>query len=358
MNDYWDHARKAFEMAGMNQNHRVGMRVCFAIADLLTEITRPRSILITAPLKGEDRQKEKLRDEYNGDMSLMKDLVRTTLLTRDDAAYDSVAKFFKDIEGNKTLLNARIQEYYNRPYYKDGVYRGLSDDERALLLSGAWEVMPGQCKLKDPNKFAGYSDASVVLQNSTRHSVGGAGQDKTPNRPVGPSPARWAVQTLRVEIQANVPDMIYGKQLRETFLSMIPGTFGEDLHASIRNKLQILGGLGHLFYEVIRRGVLVAETEALSKRYYDYIRHPRPGMVCMDLCMDIADYVDKNRQTLKQNNVKHLPGETLPHTTTLSEICCGALPAAVVIKKSHDEPVNLLKGNTRAKAAMFERPKP
>jgi hypothetical protein len=354
MSDYWEQARKTFEFAGMNQNHRVGMRVCFAIADLLTEITRPRSILITADLKGEDRQKEKLKDDYKGDMSLMKDLVRTTLLTKDDAAYDSVAKFFKSIERNKALLNATIKEYYNRPYYKDGVYRGLSEDERKQLLSGGWEVMPGQCKLKDPLEFAGYSDATVVLQNSTRHSVGGAGQDKTPNRPVGPTPAHWALQTLRVEIQANVPDMIYGKQLKETFLKMIPGSYGEDLHASIRNKNQILGGLGHLFYELIRKGVLEAETKALSNRYYEYIRYPRPGMVYMDLCTDIADYIDSNRQRLQQI-VKHLPGDTPPHTTTLSEICCDKLPPAVVIKKGHDEPVNLPKGNTKAKAAMFNR---
>src|SRR5262249_10447058 len=158
--------------------------------------------------------------------------------------------------------------------------------------------------------------------------------------------ARWAVQSLRVEIQANTPEMIYGKQLKEIFLDMIPGSFGVDLHTSIRNKMQILGGLGHTFFEVLRDHVPVDGTEALSKRYYEYIRHPRPGMVCMDLCMDIADYVDKNRQTLELNGIQHLPGHIPPHDTTLREICCGALPPAVVIRKGYDEPVNLKKGNT------------
>jgi hypothetical protein len=324
-------ARNGFERGGLNISHLLAQRVCFAIADLFTHSTR--SILIKAPLKEQDTQEEKVKKPdadggYDGEWSKIKDIVRTTILTKDPTTFKKVVDSFQICQ-NKWALNEEIKRIYSLPFYKDHLYRDLTEVERRMILSGAWEIMPGAFKQKK-GEIDGYTDASVVLQYSTRNSVGGANQPKTPTRAaVGPSQALW-VQTVRVEIQINVPDMIYGKQFEKDFLKMISPPHGERLFSEIKKKTSIFAGLGHLFYEVARQKVLVAETQKLSKRYYEYIRQPKPGSPeFISLCQDIAAYINDNRAKIKEiaGEKHHLPGELAPKElalkNTLLEIGCG-----------------------------------
>lgn len=52
------------------------------------------------------------------------------------------------------------------------------------------------------------------------------------------------------EIQANVPRVMYGQFSQSTFESIV----GKDVHAKIKQKYGIEGGLGHLLYEIFRLG--------------------------------------------------------------------------------------------------------
>jgi hypothetical protein len=319
-------ARNGFERGGLNISHLMAKNVCFAIADLFAHSTH--SILIKAPLKEQDTQEEKVKNRdadggYDGEWSKIKDIVRTTILAKDPDTFRKVVDGFEVLQ-NKWTLNAEIQRIYSLSFFQH-VYRDLTAYERGMIQSGGWEIMPG-CFKRKRGEVDGYTDASVVLQCSTRNSVGGANQPKTPTRAaVGPSQALW-VQTVRVEIQINTPDMIYGKQFEKDFLKMIPPPNGQGMFDAVKQKTSIFAGLGHLFYEVSRKNVLVAATQSLSKRYYEYIRTPSPGSpVFISLCRDIAAYIDNNNAAIKAivdaKNHSKLPGEAVPRNTLLAVGC-------------------------------------
>jgi hypothetical protein len=73
------------------------------------------------------------------------------------------------------------------------------------------------------------------------------------------------------EIQVNVPELIYGKQKKETAIKQI----GAEKWAEINARFQIEGGLGHTLYEIYRAapaseiGKLAA---SVSRQYNCYLR--------------------------------------------------------------------------------------
>ncbi len=73
------------------------------------------------------------------------------------------------------------------------------------------------------------------------------------------------------EIQANVPEMMYGQMSREVFCA----TIGTHEFWRIKSRFIIEGGLGHVFYEVYRVAP-TTENGKWAKRvsilYFDYLR--------------------------------------------------------------------------------------
>jgi hypothetical protein len=104
------------------------------------------------------------------------------------------------------------------------------------------------------------------------------------------------------EIQANVREVIYGKETTKDFIAM----FGNDDNArreyeTMRSKKSIVGGLGHALYEIGDSALVLGrdreEAKKLSKRYYHCLRgqgpngHNDPEFV--NLCKDLRAFISR-----------------------------------------------------------------
>lgn len=169
------------------------------------------AVPIYGPLKARDgRATQKVRDDYGGDWYELKDVVRMTLVAPN--------------------------------LYKLGQIR-------SEIRSGA-VAREGLCLMKDVETFAnvepcGYSGLNFVVRLKN-------------GRPA--------------EIQANVPEIMYGKMSERFFVQNL----GADRYAQLKAKfLNLEGGHGHALYELYRANTatVAAKRAALvSQAYYAYFR--------------------------------------------------------------------------------------
>lgn len=280
--------------------HAAGEAECHRFGQLIAYMCNCK--MIKGPMKTLVRADEKVGKDYKGDWSKVKDLVRMTILapTPNDLA----------------LVAEKIR---------------------------VMGVMPPWCILKDEEPKAdtdpcGYSGLNFVLQKNRQGSVGAKNQP-----PVAPPPdvqgisnAQWA-KTVRMEIQANVPEMIYGKECEEDFIKML-GAIGQDQFDKMKAKLKIVGGLGHVFYEISKSNdanVGTQETaKALSKRYYEYLRDPKlySAPKFIRLCHDLAPFVEVNNRFFRKHPVRAISLEHAPAPVKAAGPKVGKLPMPIGFK--------------------------
>ena len=199
----------------------------FQLVVLATEIGKrfPGLIFIPGPVKGEARARQKTAWDYSGDFFSLKDVVRMTMIAKDQQALADLREVMR-----KYCIAAN-----------------------------------GYSLIKDAETFAnveacGYSGLNLVVKlplNAPQTAAGVVG----PAMPYTGRPA---------EIQANVPQIMYGKMSKKSFCK----SFGESEHARIQASYQVEGGLGHKLYEVYRENLQGKAQAAamLSKLYYAYLR--------------------------------------------------------------------------------------
>ena len=170
--------------------------------------------IIPGPVKGETRAREKTAWDYGGDFYELKDVVRMTIIA-DNANYLQRAR--------QALVS------YCVPANKYGVIKNA-------------ETLPQQ-------DACGYSGLNFVA--------------KLPNGRTG-------------EIQANTPNIMYGKMSKEKFVEFIDA----QKHAEIQTRYGIECGMGHGLYEIFRsnRNGQGKKASDVSKTYYGFLRAPVPDM--------------------------------------------------------------------------------
>jgi hypothetical protein len=183
------------------------------LAQVVSEACAQCIRIIPGPTKGQARAREKTAWDYRGDFYDLKDVVRMTI-----------------IADNKAVLRRARQALATYCMASNG-YGVIKNDE----------TLP----IQDP---CGYSGLNFVA--------------KLPNGRSG-------------EIQANIPNIMFGKMSREKFCRFIdPG-----LHARIQASHGIECGMGHGLYEIYRSnmGGAAKAAAALSKKYYDFLREAPPN---------------------------------------------------------------------------------
>jgi hypothetical protein len=215
------------------------------------------------------RANEKVERDYKdkGGWQDVKDLVRVTILAQKEAEVGTVLK--------------KIQEMCKPP----------------------WSIL-GQPKMvnKDLDR-CGYSGLNCVVEKRSGNS---APRPAGPSGKAQPRDMRWAFN-VRMEIQANVPEIIYGKQHEKDFKSML-GDIGESKFQEMENRYHIVGGLGHDLYEITQKPPSVEAQKTawdLSKRYYAYLRDPGSysRVKFVTLCSDLISFIV--RQDVKMFFSKH-----------------------------------------------------
>lgn len=174
--------------------------------------------IIPGPVKGEARARQKTAWDYGGDFYDLKDVVRMTIIA-DDANY-----------------LARVRQSL--------VSLCVASNGYGMIKNA--ETLPAQ----DP---CGYSGLNFVA--------------KLPNGRSG-------------EIQANTPNIMYGKMSQEKFCKFL----NPQKHVEIKGRYQIECGLGHGLYEVYRSNLQGGGQAAanLSKQYYGFLRSPNPTPAVRD----------------------------------------------------------------------------
>ena len=188
------------------------------LALAVSKACHDRIKIIPGPVKGEARARQKTAWDYGGDFHDLKDVVRMTIIADD-----------------KNYLNQVRQALvaYCVPSNGYGVIKNA-------------ETLP-------ENDPCGYSGLNFVA--------------KLPNGRSG-------------EIQANTPNIMFGKMSKEKFVKFL----NPSKHAEIQGKYGIECGLGHGLYEVYRSNQQGGGNTAaeLSKRYYGFLRSTTPNISTRD----------------------------------------------------------------------------
>lgn len=103
---------------------------------------------------------------------------------------------------------------------------------------------------------------------------------------------------VNLEIQANVPWMVYGKEIEEDFVAMLGGDdFARGEFTKIQGWTAIRSGLGHALYEIweVASAVDKRKAEELSQRYYTYLRDRVPNgpgdrEMFSELCRELEEF--------------------------------------------------------------------
>ena len=121
-----------------------------------------------------------------------------------------------------------------------------SDDVDKVIEAISKHYKVVRVKRQTPDKFAGYSGNIVNVE--------------LPNDEIG-------------EMQVNTPQMIFGKEVERDARMILGDGLWERLKANAGN---LIPGLGHRMYEVLRDDSIDSERRAMVKRnsiiYYDRIR--------------------------------------------------------------------------------------
>jgi hypothetical protein len=96
------------------------------------------------------------------------------------------------------------------------------------------------------------------------------------------------------EIQANIPEVMYGKMTTLRFLNVL----GTAKYFELRSRFQIDGGLGHGLYEIWRKAqasVKGRHAAMISKAYYNYLRGSPNQRVRQELKRELDAIARANR---------------------------------------------------------------
>jgi hypothetical protein len=225
-----------------------------AFMELAEEIEQASGCkLIRGQMKSVSRALDKVQRDYHGFWDELKDILRVTFIAEDDLAYQRVADQVKSL-GNRAPFRVIKEKVEDRRKHPRG-------------YSGQNYVVEMKLGLTAPGQIGG---ARVV-----------------------PGPAR----PVRMEIQANVPTMIYAKEVKEDFIAML----GNDDYAGrkfheIESWSHIVSGLSHALYEIwaVADARYQEEANALSERYHRYLRDRVPNgpndFRFVQLCADLEDF--------------------------------------------------------------------
>ncbi len=95
------------------------------------------------------------------------------------------------------------------------------------------------------------------------------------------------------EIQANIPEIMYGQMSEKLFRE----TIGVPRLNEIKNRYRIDGGLGHGLYEIYRlapASVKGRQAALLSKAYFNLLRGAPNGNVSQELQRELSAFVKDN----------------------------------------------------------------
>ena len=208
-------------------------------AKKITESCGPQFKMIKGPMKSFARAARK-------DLQTIKDIVRVTIVAPTQQELNTV--------------KVQLEYWGHQPPWslaKDKHVRAVEDDFH-------------------------YSGLNYVLQTNQLRGIGRL-----------PFP-------VSLEIQANVPWMIYGKEVREVFIGMLGGDeSAKQEFEKIESWTQIRSGLGHALYEIWEKVGPgdKRKAEELSSRYYTYLRNRVPNGVndpmYADLCESLEAFFGK-----------------------------------------------------------------
>lgn len=186
---------------------------------------------IFGPVKEQGRAEQKVQGDYGGDWYDLKDAVRMTIVAPNPIS-------LKQVQG---------------------------------MIRAQCVARNGFSLLKDIEVFAhtsacGYSGLNFVISMSN-------------HRPA--------------EIQANIPEVMYGQMSEKLFRE----TIGPVKLNEIKGRYRIDGGLGHGLYEIFRvapTGVKARQAALLSKSYFNYLRGFPNLAVYQTLQRELSAFVKSN----------------------------------------------------------------
>ncbi|MBC5763167.1 hypothetical protein [Ramlibacter albus] len=210
------------------------------------------SILLTAPVKSEERAAEKVKGDYRGDWLDLKDAARITLIARDEqnlkAVIGTIRKRMRAGTGHWLVKDQYVYEPHKECGYSgyNGVVRlGIPPKEvKARPLPEAFHPI-----LMDELK------TQVVLDGFAK----------------GTKPPAYAGRFG--EIQANSVAMMYGKMSKDSFIRML----GSAQYFLCRARFGVEGGAAHTLYEISRSVKSSPDdrraAEELCRRYHRRLRN-------------------------------------------------------------------------------------
>lgn len=220
--------KKIFDEADATTHHLV------SLLEHAKTLCGGKVTLNLGPLKGEERAKEKIKNDYGGDAYDLKDVVRASVIATNDVGL---------CEFRACIVKLCIPR-------------------NSLSLIKNDTVDPHT----DTN---GYSGLNLVV----RFKNGRPG-----------------------EIQVNSANIMYGKMSQERFVSTFES--GQTLRKNLEIKYKIAGGMGHGLYEIQRSNIKSggAEASKLSRRYYAHLRQERPNLVdAKQIQSDLLKFSDSDK---------------------------------------------------------------
>jgi hypothetical protein len=178
----------------------------------------------------------------------------------------------------------KVQRDY-RKYVPEGDWYEMKDVVRMTIVAR----FPNQ--LKDVRKMI---EKRCVAANSM--GIIKAEERFAQTDPCGYSDLNFVVRLTNgrpAEIQANVPEVMYGKMSAKDFQDVL----GTAKFNELKGRYRIEGGLGHGLYEIWQKGQASPKgTRAamISKQYYKYLRGHYHPQVCQELTRELNGIVKAN----------------------------------------------------------------
>ena len=111
---------------------------------LMKNNENPWFVLNVAPLKGEDRSKEKVENEYGGDWSQLVDVVRCSIVVQTEIALEKVAQVLMASSNDPRYRLVRLKNRFKEPLfngYRDAIY------SLSVCVDDVWHVCEVQLHL-------------------------------------------------------------------------------------------------------------------------------------------------------------------------------------------------------------------
>jgi hypothetical protein len=181
--------------------------------------------------------------------------------------------------------------------------RKLKDDYTSKLLpEGDWYEMKDLCRctIIAPNPVRLKKVGQMIRKRCMASNRMGIIKDAEAIAhidPCGYSGLNFVVRLTNGrpgEIQANIPEVMYGKMTTLRFLNVL----GVKRYYELRGRFRIDGGMGHGLYEIWRKkqaGLNGRRAALISKLYYNYLRGFPHEKVRQELKRELNSIVKANR---------------------------------------------------------------